>query len=395
MRAILVVSLLLSTAAMAQVTKSTVALSFPNCTGSTMTSYDVDVYRPSGAGPFGLVGIGHGFQNAKSNHEVFARALAAKGIVVVVPQFPLFIAFQCGASDHSRNADILWAAMQQEMTVSTIDMNRLGLAGHSAGGLAAFLAASRHPVQALVQFDGVDQNNLGMAAIANVSAPTIFLSAEPSTCNSQNNSTPWFTKPGLKAKLKVVNATHCEPQDPLSVTCTSACGGTTQQARQDLFKSYGLAFFDRFLNGVTMPCLEATAQADAMAGKVANVDFQLGGCGATVDAGTPPVDAGMASDAGTVSDAGTTTDAGTVTDAGTSVDAGSEPDAGLANDAGVTDAGNMGPVPDAGSSADAGTGADGGVDGTVPPAGGCGCSSVDALAVLAGLAAVLLRRRRA
>ena len=218
MRLFLLLSLS-ATCALAQVSKTTVTLAFPNCTGSTPASYDVDVYRPSGAGPFGLVGIGHGFQNSKDNHEVFARALAAKGVVVVVPQFPLLLALQCGYSDHSRNADILWAAMEQERGVSTIDPARVGLAGHSAGGLSAFLAASRHAVDALLLFDAVDNTGLGAAATSTVTAPALFLAAESSTCNSSNNSLPWFDAlTGLKGKLKVVGATHCEPQDPLSTT---------------------------------------------------------------------------------------------------------------------------------------------------------------------------------
>jgi hypothetical protein len=73
MRALLLMCLV-SASAFAQVTKTTVTVSFPNCTGSTPASYDVDVYRPSGTGPFALVGIGHGFQNSKANHEVLARA---------------------------------------------------------------------------------------------------------------------------------------------------------------------------------------------------------------------------------------------------------------------------------------------------------------------------------
>jgi len=392
---------LLSSVASAQVTKSTVNLTFPNCAANPAnTTYSVDVYRPGGTGPFGLIGIGHGFQNNKSNHEGLARELAAKGLVVVLPQFPSLLAGQCGASDHSRNANILWAAMQQQITAGGIDTARLGLAGHSAGGLSAFLAASRQAVQAVVLFDAVDNSNLGTAQVANVAEPVLFLNAEPSSCNSQNNNAGWFTgKQGLKAKLKVINALHCEPQDPVSGTCTFGCPGTTVAARQNLFKSYAVAFFDRFLNGVTTPCLETTAAADQTAARVSLVDFQLGGCGSTVDAGQPTFDAGI--DAGSpVVDAGTpVVDAGAVDSGTPAVDAGVA-DAGVADagavDAGVADAGDpnrpaidagVTPTNDAGSS----SGEDGGVDVNPIPSGGCGCGSVE-LAMWA-LGVLLLGRR--
>jgi pimeloyl-ACP methyl ester carboxylesterase len=283
---------------------------------------------------------------------------------VVIPQFPLYLAGQCGAGDHSRNADILWAAMEQERAINTIDTLRIGLAGHSAGGLSAFLAASRHEVNSVLLFDAVDNGGLGAAQVANVSGPVMFLATEPSTCNSQNNSLPWFADvSGLKGKLKVVGSSHCEPQDPLSSICAIGCSGTTQQARQDLFKKYALAFFDRFLNDVVASCLDTIAQADAQAGTVANVDFQFGGCGAVADAGSS-VDAGADVDAGSVSDAGSALDAGA-----------------NENDAGVTtDAGTMQP-------------ADGGSDGNTPTPAGCGCNSAGAWAVLASLAVLLLRRR--
>lgn len=384
MRVLVLLAVTVSAVSMAQVSKSATTVSIANCNPSpAMASYQVDVYRPTGAGPFGLVALGHGFQNSKDNMEVLARAIAAKGAVVVVPQFPLLLALQCGSSDHARNATILIAAIDQQIALGGIDAAKVGVGGHSAGGLSAFLAAAQRNFAAVALLDAVDSNGLGLAQAANVSEPTLFLSGESSTCNSMNNSAAWYApKPGLKAKLKVVNANHCDPQDPISNACTVGCGGpaATSAARTAIFRRYTVAFFDRILNGVTMPCLEATAAADELAGLVSMVDFQLGGCGGGVDAGT-------VTDAGTLPDAGSTTpDAGTATDdAGTtSLDAGTTPD----------DAGTM--IADAGeTSTDAGTTpADGGTDEVTPP-GGCGCTVVPSVWVWLVPAALLISRRRA
>ena len=373
--------LIVASTAFAQVTKTTTMVTVPTCGAGSATS-EVDVYRPAGAGPFPLVAFGHGFQNSKDNAAGLAQALGALGVVVVVPQFPGLFS-PCG-SDHARNARVLIAAMDQQVTVGGIDSTKLAFAGHSAGGLSAFLAAAQRPVAAVMLFDPVENTNLGTAVASMVNSPTIFLFAEPSTCNSQANATGWFTTvPGAKARLKVVNANHCDPQEPISGICSFGCGGAaaTSTVRSAVFKRYAVDFFKRYLLGQAMPCLEATAQNDATAGTITAVDFRLGGCG--VDAGQPMVDAGVP-DAGVV-DAGAT-DAGTA-DAGTTdagiADAGAM-DAGTVVDAGAADAGAV--MTDAGTP-DAG-------DPIVRPPVGCSCGVADGWGLLAFAVLALIRALR-
>ena len=72
--------LVTSWVAMAQVTKTTAQVQVPNCNPSPpMVSYDVDVYRPAGSGPFGLLAVGHGFQLNKADMAGLANAVAASG----------------------------------------------------------------------------------------------------------------------------------------------------------------------------------------------------------------------------------------------------------------------------------------------------------------------------
>lgn len=381
---ILALLLIVASSSFAQVTRTTAMVTVPNCGAGSATS-EVDVYRPTGAGPFPLVSIGHGFQNSKDNYVGLAQALGALGIVVVVPQFPNIVS-PCG-SDHARNARVMIAAMDQQITAGGIDVSKLGFAGHSAGGLAAFLAAAQRPVAAVVLYDPVENTNLGTPVAPTVTSPTLFLFAEPSTCNAQANSTGWFTAmPGLKARLKVVNANHCDPQEPISGVCSFACGGAaaTSTARSAIFKRYAVDFFERFLLGQTMPCLETTAQTDATAGLITAADFRLGGCGGGPDAGITP-DAGSPVDAG-VFDAG-------AFDAG-AFDAG-PPDAGLV-DAGVVDAGHG---QDGGTPSDAGTGDDAGTPDAGPGDGapvpmGCSCAVADGWGLLVLAALALARRSR-
>jgi len=415
---------LVAATASAQVTKSTVTLSMPDCPGDN--TYQVDVYRPAGTPPFPVVAIGHGFQNSKDNYEVLARELATAGVLSVVPQFPTVL--RCGTTDHARNGRILLAAIDQQVTAGLADASRQGLSGHSAGGLAAFSASGVRAVLGTVLLDATDQNNLGLTAAPTVQGPTLWLFAEPATCNMSGNAAAWFTpKPGLKGRLKVANAAHCDPQDPVSTVCTFGCVGGYNATRSALYRKYAVNFFKRTLLGVATPCLEDLAAADAAAMLVTEVDLRLGGCG--VDAGTgggagggagggtPSVDGGSGGGAGggsaTGGGAGGGVGGGSATGGGVGGGGGSAMGGGGGSATGGGAGGggggsSMGGGEGGGSSTGGGAdGASGGgtgggadvMDGGVgggggdEPAGGCGCTAVPA--PLWGLALLgwLVRRR--
>lgn len=84
-----------------------------------------------------------------------------------------------GSGDHARNATVLLAAIDATVTAGIADAQRIGLGGHSAGGLAAFLAAAQRPSRVLVLLDPVDSNGLGLAQVPNVTVPTLFAFAPP------------------------------------------------------------------------------------------------------------------------------------------------------------------------------------------------------------------------
>jgi hypothetical protein len=115
------------------------------------TTFQVDRYAPAGTGPFPIVALGHGFSNNKDNVRGLAQALLADGAVVVAPQFPL------GSGDHARNASVMLAAVDATVTAGIGDAQRLAFGGHSAGALAAWLAAAQRPLtKAVVLLDPVD-----------------------------------------------------------------------------------------------------------------------------------------------------------------------------------------------------------------------------------------------
>ena len=313
MRSLVVLALVWSGTALAQtdggagVTKSTTSVSLADAPTDT---YAVDVYRPAGTPPFPVVALGHGFQNSKDNQEALARELAARGLVVVVPQFPL-TAFAYGWSDHARNGTILLAAVDQQVGLGVADGQRLGLGGHSAGGLAAWVAASsRSATKVVVLLDAVDVSAIGAGKETSISAPTLWTFTTPATCNSYGNSGDWYAgKAAAKARFRVVGSMHCDPQDPVSSVCSMSCGGY-QAAKSAVFTRYAVDFFARGLLGKTTPCFADLVGADVDAGVLAEADVQLGACAAPVDAGTPVRDAGVDGGAAPREDAGGTGDGG-------------------------------------------------------------------------------------
>ncbi|MBS1153019.1 MAG: chlorophyllase family protein [Myxococcaceae bacterium] len=353
-------------------------------------NFALDAYLPNTGGPWPVIALGHGFSNSKDNMQALAQLLATRGNVVVVPQFPV------GSSDHARNGQALLAAIDWAIGnaafAGKVDASRQGVAGHSAGGLASFLAAASRPsLRAVVLLDAVDSNNLGQPQVGNVKMPVLLTFAEPATCNANTNTTAWWAGlTGTRGQLKVVGAGHCDAQDPPnSVFCTLPCGAVNA-ARQTLFKRYAVAWLQYFVS-----C--ELAARDAVDGAQTMADTTAGGLSGVQHVGVPPapcavpdggvVDAGLP-DAGAV-DAGAVTDAG-VTDAG-AIDSGVA-DAGTIDGGSGGGSGDGGPVD--GGATDAGA-ADGGTGGELNPPRGCGCSSGGfAPAMLLGVLTILARRRR-
>lgn len=401
------------------------------------TNFQVDRYAPAGTGPFPIVALGHGFSNSKDNVRGLAQALVADGAVVVAPQFPL------GSGDHARNATVMLAAVDATVTAGLGDAQRLAFGGHSAGALAAWLAAAQRPLtKAVVLLDPVDSSNLGTAQIANVAAPTLFEFAPPQSCNTQNNTVGWFTgKAGLKGRFNVPMANHCDPQEPSSALCTTGCNFATWNAtRSAVYKRYARAFFGQFLLG-NSGCVESMVAADVAANTIDQVTMSLGNMcstdggsagggaagGGTATAGGSAAAGGVASAGGTATaggraSAGGSATAGGVATAGGAASAGGSPSAGgTASAGGFATAGGSAtitcnPTNCTGccngavcvqSSSDQACGANGSVCAicvsgqmcetgrcTATPAPGCGCSANSELAVLLVVALLVVSRRR-
>ena len=288
------------------------------------------VYYPAGGGgPFPVVGVIHGASRTGSYHRVLSETLASRGLIAVTPNIPCNFL----GCDHDENAAQLvalldWAVAQGATPGSRleglVDGERRGLVGHSWGGLASHLAASRDDrIDALVLLDPNDDRGVGADATGSIRAATLQLLAERSgVCNNQweeGTITPALPEP--KLHLTVVRSAHCDPEDPTDGLCAIACGGG-DSSTAPTFRRYAVAWLACALaadEGVA-PWLGGTALDDDLAahlvGEVAQAGLETLPCrvapgadadadgDAAADADAEPEDAADADPDGSVEEVG-------------------------------------------------------------------------------------------
>jgi MYXO-CTERM domain-containing protein len=204
------------------------------------------VVVPTGAGPYPLVVASHGFSASAANQVGWAEHFASYGFVVVAPTFP-----NAFAPDTAKNAAVIEGLIgYARSALPKADVTRVGLEGHSAGGLATTVAAAKLKPQAVVLFDPVDKDNAGKAAYATLCSPTLSLFAGAGGCNNQAAWKPFAsTSPGPVVFADVVGATHCDGENGPRVACGPFCGGAAVPARQAVHARYATAFLLAHLKG--------------------------------------------------------------------------------------------------------------------------------------------------
>lgn len=258
----------------------------------------VDVYWPDVSGSFPALVVGHGFARSKASFVQWGQELAKRGYVAVAPNFP--------GADHAKNGKVVsgllaWLVTRGQTAGDAlqgkVDGARRGVVGHSAGGLAAILAAAADPtIKVLVGLDPVDAG-LAVAAAPQIKAPTVFIRAQPGLCNSNGNATTVFPQlGGPRWTLRIKAATHCDPEAPSDFLCGIACGGSDPE-RHKRFRRYAFAVLDHIL--ACKPGLEPwlggmQTQADTLVEDLSAAAWPPAGCApGQPDGGLPSKDGGL------------------------------------------------------------------------------------------------------
>lgn len=260
--------------------------------GSSIT---FDLYMPDGApGPFPIVAVVHGFMRSRATMADWGRELAKRGYIAAVPGLP-------GSSpDHAKNGRIISALLDHLVAAAIqagdplsgkVDGTRRGALGHSAGGLACLLAASTdQQIDVVIGLDPVDASGLGSQAAPAIGAPTTFILAQPSSCNSNGNAAQVFPLlGGARLSVRVKQGTHCDAESPTDVLCGVLCGAADAQ-RHARFRRYAFATLDYVLacqDSMASWLGGADAGADQQVEAIISQSFPpvVADCAASVDAG--------------------------------------------------------------------------------------------------------------
>lgn len=253
-----------------------------------------DVYVPDGGGARPLVVLRHGFGRSKTNFTNWGHHLASRGLIVLVPNARSLTPDAAQDSDDML-AVLAWAVAQNGQAGSPlagrVDGSRRAVAGHSAGGLAAVVAASKDAaLSAAVLLDPVEgmSGTPGATAAAATHVPTVAIFAEPASCNDNGSGVAMFRAlAGPHYGLRTSGATHCDPENPSDSLCANFCGGAATPARQAEFSRYATAFLLAYLicDAPSLPYVDGpAAAADTMVVRLPETTA-LAPCPAGVDAG--------------------------------------------------------------------------------------------------------------
>ena len=241
---------------------------------------DVRIYLPSDLadGPFPLVVLSHGFQLNGEGYNVLGDRLASHGFVVVSPSYgdSLFAALSHTALAQIVVATIDWAAAQNTTTGSPlfghIDLDKIGVTGHSRGGKQSIYAAILDPrIKAVFGIDPVDSGppvggndpvaypSLTPERMGELTVPfgavgaghggeaTLF-GFGPACAPIADNYEAYFDAAGAPAfEYLVVDAGHLDFVDDCGFLCTTCGQGSDASVGRNFAAQTAVAFFKVFL----------------------------------------------------------------------------------------------------------------------------------------------------
>lgn len=238
-------------------------------------------YPTDGAGPFPVIVLGHGFSAAPDNQIGWGLHFASYGFVAIAPELcsGLLCAPDPAAAPQIVSTSIAYLDSAQSPVKGKVDVTKLGLEGHSAGGQALAVVAAQIKPTAVVLFDPVagmgmsgDSVEPGKTAVAGICSPLMTIFAESqagaNSCNKNGNWKPFgLSSTGPRIGAIVKGSTHCDGENNARALCGFTCGGAADPTRQGRYAHYATAWFLGYLKDDAAALAEATVpkmQADAL-----------------------------------------------------------------------------------------------------------------------------------
>ena len=190
------------------------------------SSMSYRVYTPDTSDP-PVVILGHGFARGSGVMTGWAEHLASWGVEVLLPTLCHYNIFT--GVDHEMNGQNMIDLSEIHGTTDVI------YAGHSAGGLAAIIAASLDSnAIGVLGLDATDtqgvpgvEDFIGQNYAGDIFSPAFSIRGEPSTCNSDNNGIDLFRMMDNYQAIKITSADHCDFENPTDAICELGCENST------------------------------------------------------------------------------------------------------------------------------------------------------------------------
>lgn len=230
--------------------------------------------QPVAAGRFPAIAFGHGFLQGVSMYSSTLSHLATWGFIVIAPTSQGGLAPDHSAFADDLNAALTWAVAQDSTAgarfAGHVNVDRLGLSGHSMGGGASILAAARNPkVVTVANLAAAETNPSAKAAAATVTVPVRFIGGSRDTIAPvADHQRPMYdAKPPAKQLRIIVGGSHCGFMDSGSLFCDS--GSISRTTQLQLTRRLLTEWFLLYLAG-------DTSYDDAVWGAPAQNDPQVG-----------------------------------------------------------------------------------------------------------------------
>ncbi|MET9391649.1 alpha/beta hydrolase [Streptomyces sp. NPDC006624] len=187
--------------------------------------------------------FGHGFFQAITQYESLLKHYASWGVITVAPksQGGLFPSHSAFADD--LNAALTWLTTQNGTTGSrfagAVSTGRLAVSGHSMGGGAALLAASRNAaVKSVSTLAAAETNPSAVSASRLLGIPVQYVggSADSIAGVAGHQQKMYDAKPSATQLRVITGGFHCGFEDSSGFGCDS---GTITRAAQ-LKLTYGI-----------------------------------------------------------------------------------------------------------------------------------------------------------
>ena len=226
----------------------------------------------TGAGPYPLVILAHGFQLQPSQYYGYVKRLATFGYVAMTVDFPTSLLGNDNAAEaKDLSGAIDWALASGKLT-GLVDKTRIGVTGHSLGGKLAVYAASIDPrFDALFAMDPVDGGgpfgcNLPQCVDASnmmpaLKIPSAFMGETADAAGGMqpcapaaNNFTTFYAganSPSLEVTVSGANHMSFLDSTANCMACSFCNKATASNADvTQMTRSFMVAFFERRLRGL-------------------------------------------------------------------------------------------------------------------------------------------------